>query len=259
MRILILFATALLLLASPAARAQAPTPIEEWPQSKVIAMGREIYAQDVAAWVATDALLAKYPGQGPAGLRGWVVTGSGAERVVRFVKTDGQGVASGWDVPVSDGKAGEVQEAASPLSETETAMFRARQTAAANIGALRCGGNMNSVVAADPDTDGWLVWLLASTADANVIPIGGHYRFRISADGRAMQTRDQLQNSCFLMPLQSREASGRPTAMVVRQITSRGPVETHVFLSLQNRIPIYVAAGDKLFAVEGARIREVRQ
>ena len=53
------------------------------------------------------------------------------------------------------------------------------------------------------------------------------------------------------------EARGaQPAAMVVSQIVSAGPVETHVFLSLQNQIPIYVSAGDKLFAVEGARIRD---
>jgi hypothetical protein len=45
----------------------------------------------------------------------------------------------------------------------------------------------------------------------------------------------------------------------VSHIVSPQPVETHVFASLLYRLPIYVVAGDKLYGVEGARIREIRR
>jgi len=47
-------------------------------------------------------------------------------------------------------------------------------------------------------------------------------------------------------------------ALGTNQIVSQTPVETDVFLSLQIRMPVYVSAGDKLFEVNGAAIREVQ-
>jgi hypothetical protein len=240
-----------------AQNAPAPVPIEEWSQAKVIAMGQAIYRQDTAAWRATDALLAALSPAEQQTVRGWVVEPSGQDQRVRFLKAAGDGVEAGWDIVVVGDRAGAVTPASDPaLTETEQAQYTARQTAAANPGPLRCSASANSVVLHDPDSDGWLVWILTSTTDANVVPVGGHYRYRISADGRSVLHRDQLSNGCLNMRKQSAGPNGQPAAMVVSQIVSAGPVETHVFLSLQNRIPIYVSAGDKLFAVDGARIRD---
>ncbi|MGV3578354.1 hypothetical protein [Brevundimonas sp.] len=239
-------------------RLPPPVPVEEWSHAKVSSLGREIYTQDLAAWVATDALLATLTDEEKATIRGWVVLGDGETRTVRFLRADGDAVAPGWDIVVTNG------EAASPVPAADTALagetlvrFQARQTAVENIGSLRCG-RYNSVVTPDPDGDGWLVWLLASTTEHGVMPVGGHYRFKVSADGRTMTQRDQLSNSCLNMAANPPPGpQGQPVGIVVSQIVSQGPVETHVFLSLQFRKPIYVIAGETLFAVEGDRIREV--
>lgn len=239
-------------------RAPPPVAIEEWAQAKVTSLGREIYIQDTAAWVATDALVAALSDDEEATIRGWVVLGEGATRTVRFLKADGDSAAPGWDVVVTEGEAA----APTPPSETELAgetlaRFQARRTAAANIGALRCG-RYNSVVARDPDSDGWLVWLLASSPAQGVMPVGGHYRFHVSADGRTVVRRDPLSNGCLNMATNPPPGpQGQPAAIVLSQIVSAGPVETHVFLSLQYRKQIYVAAGERLFAVRDDRIREV--
>ena len=239
-------------------RSPAPVPIEEWSQAKVAALGREIYVQDAAAWVATDALRSVLTDEEEATIRGWVVLGDGATRTVRFLKADGDGVASGWDIAVANGVASPpAQPAETTLVGESLARFDARQTAAVNIGDLRCG-RYNSVVARDPDSDGWLVWLLAGSPAQGVMPVGGHYRFHISADGRTMVRRDQLSNSCLNMAVNPPPGpQGQPAAIVLSQIVSQGPVETHVFLSLQYRKQIYVAAGQKLFAIRDDRIREV--
>lgn len=258
---LVIVGLALALLAPPALTqsAPAPVPIEAWSLEKVAAMGREIHIQDRAAWVATDALLEALNDEEEATVRGWVVVGEGADRTVRFVKANGDGVQPGWDIPVRDGQAGEVRPATDAvLPPLQEAAFRARQTAGANPGRLRCAQTMNSVVADDPDSDGWLVWLLASTTEADTLRVGGHYRYRISADGRTMQRRDQLSNGCLDLPRNPPPGpGGQPGVLLVTQIVSDGPVETHVFLSLQNRVALYVSAQDKLFAVSGDRIRTV--
>ena len=99
--------------------------------------------------------------------------------------------------------------------------------------------------------------MLTSTTDANVVPVGGHYRFTISADGLTVLHRDQLSNSCLAMRKDEAGPGAQTVALTVSQIVSQTPVETHVFLSLQNRMSIYVVVGRKLYEVNGAVIREV--
>lgn len=263
MRIAILAAAALLLGGLPSAgsaqSAPDPVPIEEWSLEKISAMGREIYRHDVAAWVATDALLDRLrETPPPPGMRGWIVVDEGDDLVVRFIRQDGDTLKSAFDIGVIDGEAGAVAPVDDELSPTEKASFLARQTAIDNIGRLRCSQQLNTVVLDDPDSDGWLVWLLTSTTDANVVPMGGHYRFRISGDGSTVLRRDMLSNSCLNMPRAEADDQGEPVGMAVSQIVSRGPVETHFFLSMQNRLPIYVIAGEgQIFEVDGPSIRKI--
>lgn len=261
MRIAELLAAALLAGSFAPVAAQTnpdPVPIEAWSTAKVSAMGEAIYRQDVAAWVSTDALIAHLNGgQPPAGMLGWIVVDEGRAQRVRYVRDDGGTLKAAFDVVVRDGRAGPVEVVDEVLSGTERAQFHARTTAARNIGRLRCSPQLNAVVLDDPDSDGWLVWLLTSTSDANVVPVGGHYRFRISADGSTVLRRDMLSNSCLNMPRPQAEGGREPVGLVVSQIVSDGPVETHVFLSMQTRLSIYVVAGDQMYEVAGARIRKV--
>lgn len=235
----------------------APVPVEEWSLDKVSRLGREIYRYDRAAWLASDVLTALPDKSAFSTLRGWIVVPDGDALKVRFISEGDGGVfRAGWDVRVDNRGAGPMTVAPDePLPADQLAMFKARLTAANNIGRLRCSQRLNTVVIKDPDSDGWLVWLLTSTNDAAIVPVGGHYRFTISADGASVVRRDMLSNSCLPMP-KGPPRGAQPAGLVVSQIVSSGPVETHVFLSLQNRIPIYVSAGNKLFAVEGDRIRD---
>lgn len=245
---------------APAAAEQVPVavPIEEWSMARVIAMGQEIYRQDTAAWLATDALLAVHRPDSLPDLRGWIVVPAGDGLKVRFLREGPSGYKIGWDVVVTGDKAGPLtQPSDGSLTPAETAQWQARQTAIANIGTLRCSANLNAMVVADPDSDNWLVWILTATTDANIVPVGGHYRFRISADGLTMIRRDQLSVGCLNMERPPADRSDPLDSLFVTQIVSSGPVETHVFLSLQNRIPIYVMHGDTTFVVDGDCIRDI--
>lgn len=239
-----------------AQQAPAPVPVEEWPLERIEAMGAAIHRQDVAAWVGTDALLAHLDGAIPPGMAGWIVVDEGPDQRVRFIRDEAGVLKAAFDIVVRDGRAEPVEAVDVALSGSEQAQFLARTTAARNIGRLRCSQQLNTVVLNDPDSEDWLVWLLTTTSDANIVPMGGHYRFRISPDGSTVIRRNMLSNSCLNMP-RSQQGEGAPAGLFITHIVSETPVETHVFLSLQNRLPIYVAAGDKVFAVEGARIREI--
>lgn len=261
MRLLLVSLFAILSLA-PAAHAAddaPPAQVEAWPLQQTGAVGSSIFLQDRAAARATDALLARFGGKPPEGLIGWIVVENGEDQLVRFLVGDPVAPRPGYDILVDkNGRAGAVIEATdAALPDDQAVRYFARNTAASGIGQLRCAARYNAVVLDDPNSDGWLVWLLASTTDANKVPMGGHYRFHVSADGRTLEKREQLSNSCLDLDRRQSGQNGQPVGLMTNVIVAPQPLEVHVFLSLLNRLPIYVAAGDKLWSVQGALIREV--
>lgn len=233
-----------------------PVPIEEWPLEKVSRIGLEMFRLDTAAWLATDALLKAITPEEARTIRGWLIAPVEDGLRVRFYREGEPDPVPGWDVVMKDRIAGPVTPApGTSLAPEELAQARAQATARANIGRLRCSAQPNTVIMDDPDSDGWLVWLLTPMPDNGAIPIGGHYRFRISADGGTVLQRDQLSNSCFFA--ERPPANVRDAMLFYTQIVSRGPVETQVFLSIQNQLTLVIMAGDRYFSVGGARIADI--
>lgn len=234
----------------------APVPIEEWSLEKVSRMGLEMYRLDSAAWLATDALLEAVSADESRTVRGWLIAPVDDGLRVHFYRAGDPDPVPGWEVVMRGRVAGPVTPvAASSLSPEELAQTRALATARANIGRLQCSPRQNTVIMDDPESDGWLVWLLTPTPESGAIPIGGHYRFTISADGGTVLRRDQLSNGCFFADPPPEDL--QDAMLVYTQIVSRGPVETHVFLSIQNQITLVILAGDRYFSVGGARIADI--
>ncbi|TFW13525.1 hypothetical protein EGY25_06215 [Brevundimonas intermedia] len=250
---------ALCVMGGPVAAQERPAPVQAFSIAETGRLGQAIWRQDVAAARATDALLAQSDGQAPQGLIGWIVTSEGDTQRVRFLAGEPDAPRAFKDVVVdAQLKAGAVVDAADPeLSPDERAQFAARNTAAQAIGPLRCAARYNAVMLKDPEGEGWLVWLLASTTQANVVPMGGHYRFHVSADGKTVEKREQLSGGCLDMDRRQAQQGGQTVGLVTSILVAPQPLEVHVFLSLLNRLPIYAMAGDKLWEVQGARIREV--
>lgn len=262
MRLSCLYAAAAFLLLTPPALAEqqsAPAQVESWTVEKTGRIGQAMWRQDVAAARATDALLAQSGGRPPEGLIGWIVVDEGEGQRVRFLSGSPEQPRAFKDVVVDARlRAGQVADPADPvLPEDQIARFAARNAAAQNFGPLRCAARYNAVVLDDPDGEGWLVWLLASTTQANIVPMGGHYRYHVSADGRTVERREQLSGSCLDMDKNRATQGGQSVGLVTNVIVAPRPLEVHVFLSLLNSVPIFVLADQKVWAVEGARIRQM--
>ncbi len=236
-----------------------PAKVEVWSLQQTGAIGTAIFIQDRAAWRATDVLLAHIDGQTDHGLIGWIVVEQGDAQLVRFLSGDPAAPLPGYDILVDkNGDAGPaIKSKDAALPDDQVAHYLARNLATANIGDLRCSANFNTVVLDDPDSDGWLVWLLAATTDANIVPMGGHYRFHVSADGRTLKKREQLSGGCLNMDRRQAGQDGQPAALFSTVLVASQPLEVHVFLSLLNRLPIVIGTGDKIWAVEGALIQEI--
>jgi hypothetical protein len=240
------------------AAAQDPQePIRDFSLAVIEQLGHEIYRRDMAASVATDVMLQQRLELDDYPLRGWVVTEDAAGLLVTFVgEYDGEHKAV-FDVrPDASVSPRFALAERRVLSSEEAAQFRARTTAR---GAIKepCSERYNSVVMQDPENDGWIVYWLASTTEPGAMVIGGHYRVMVSPNGEEVVAGDRLSRSC--MTLEGAQANDQETAAaVVSHLVSSTPVETHVFVSLLHRKPIYVLVGDdELWAVEDGRIRQV--
>jgi hypothetical protein len=241
------------------AQAGAPAPaIRVFDLRTLERLGEAIWRQDSAAWVATDALRARHP-EALGTVRGWLVDEAGAHPRVRFLREGAGGPEVAFDVVVQGRERTEVSAPADRrLSAEELAAFTARRSAAAAVGPV-CRAGYNTAVVKDPDGDGWLVWLLAPSPAAGVVPLGGHYRFTLSADGRTVERRDALSASCMTLAAGAAPPKGATLAgLAVGHVVSPTPVETHVFLSRMYRVPLFVSAGGRAWKVDGGRIGEMR-
>ena len=260
-RLILSGAIALCLVDTASAQDDPPSPIRAFDVSTVERLGQEMFAQDQLAWLATDALILEHSQAEllDAGLAGWVTARTDDVDIVRFVRMGAERPEALYDIVFNaDGVPSVSQPAEPTLSESEIAQYQARRLAIADIDVL-CADNYNTIALADPESDGWLIWAMSATNDPGILPAGGHVRFTISADGDEILARDALSFGC--MNIERRSAAGGPDDAVssfVTHVVSLTPVESHVFLSLAESIPLYVGTLDgNGWRVEGGRISRV--
>jgi hypothetical protein len=231
---------------------QTPPPIREFDIPTIERFGKEMYAQDKLAWVATDVLTAKVSERTAQreGVRGWITDTVDGKDIVRFIRRTRQVTEIAYDVTFVPDVAPVLSIPADrTMTQAELAQYNARQLALDNIG-QRCSNRYNTVLLKDPESDGWLVWALAASTDADVMLLGGHYRFTVSADGTTIRSKDALSVGCreFNKREQAREAARRNSTdtgtIGINHIVSRTPVEIHTFASLSYDRVFYVGTND---------------
>jgi hypothetical protein len=206
----------------------------QFPVAAVETLGAEIYRQDIASGIGSDLLLDAVEDPAAAGVLGWVTTEDADGILVSFV-----GLSDGEFVALYDARPGESERRAfvdargRSLTELELTLFLARMTATRHIGEL-CSSRYNTVIVPDPEGDAWLVYQLAATADAGIMPVGGHYRITVSSDGTEVLATEPLFASCLALDIadQLTSAGGAPEEIRLEQDVGTVPLETNVFLNL---------------------------
>ena len=223
------------------------------------ALGGAIYTQDHAVASASDALSAAIAPERRAQTIGWVVRGEKESQFVTFVGKREDKYFALYQVEVKQGHSLQVVAVDPPraLIGPELEMFTARQTALRAM-PKSCPSAYNTVVLPGSMAafDGWLVYLLAASADENQVPVGGHFRARVSSDGGALIAMEPLSKSCLTLSLTG--DSGKPAiALYMTHVMSDTPTEAHAFLNLLYGVDFYVATDSSVWAITKGAIRYV--
>jgi hypothetical protein len=234
-----------------------PAPAQDAQEGAQIAFaierGRLLFEIDRAAWVATDDATARLRGAAGAGLRGYIVEADGAGFAVTFFGGPQDAPVAYYRGRVANRRVtgGEVFPAAArpPLTAAQRRLAGLREVAA-RLDHRPCGGAQFNMAAIPPATpDGAIdLYLLTPQTRNDAWPFGGHYRVTVNADGSVASSR-AFTNSCLNL------APPRDAIFIgVTHLLDPVPTEIHVFTALSSGHTVLVAAGERLFQIEGDRI-----
>ena len=221
--------------------------------SPVERLGYEIHLHDQAAWLATEEALAQ--GLLETGAVGWITVEQDFGTVlVRFVgpcDDDPEAACAHVDVTVGATPIVLKPSPPEPLPDAHVAAWRARQIALAS-GFRACTARTNTVVLPDvhESAAAWRVYLIATSTEPDEVVLAGHHRITVSGDGRQLLRAEPLSQGCLVI-----EPDPRAEALFVTHVLDPAPIETHVFTSLDYRMPLVVGTESGLYRVEGTSIR----
>jgi len=231
-------------------------------------LGTTLYVHDSAAWHATDELASRHILEKDGRIRGWITAmhDKADAVIVTFVgEQDGKLLALYRVIVPAEGRKLEFEalKPALPLTESERASFAARSLA---MDALmrekeHCAEQYNSVVLPirNGDEPQILVYLLAATAEPDVIVAGGHIRYAISADGAKIEDQRTFTKSCMALSAKNAPNPRNVEAMMLTHLLDPTPTEIHVFLSRSYERPFFIATTENnlLWKVDGRSIELV--
>lgn len=213
-------------------------------------IGRELYEHDRAAWLATDAMLAELGQEARGRVRGWITEREGESVVVLFV-ADGEPLTSIYRAVLRDNALAEQGSTAEPLNEAQVRLYRARQVAARLP--VPCSGRYNSVTirSSDETAD---VYLMPATTENDVVRVGGFQRVAVNlATGEVAET-ESFSRSCLELSRDMSRQGARAAGLFFTHLLSATPTETHVFLNLSQRLPLFVGAGGGVWQINEGRV-----
>ncbi|MFE0755795.1 hypothetical protein ACFW16_17675 [Inquilinus sp. NPDC058860] len=249
--------------AAPPAASAAPAQVV--PQTgpefrRAVTLGRQIYAIDGAAALASATLRKGGIDPQAGGIVGWVTEPAANGILVRFVRRGSQGPEAAYDVIVDagGGTPALARRDGAPLTPDQAAQFAAAQLALGRLD-QPCSKTYRPVVFRDPGTSNWRVYALATATEPGVFMVGGHYRFLVSPDGGRILSGGRLPPPSCLAG--EKTAEGHPAvAFMVAEPVSAIPTEVHVFLSLRQDLPLIVLTGDgKRWLVGNGTIATVKE
>lgn len=228
--------------------------------ARACAIGRELYVFDKVSALATDVLVAEVPDFASRGVGGYIPMQEGdasgqptASFLVTFF-TRTLPPRAAFEVRVTPDSKPKLEAFTPPkeLPAPFVSLIRARQLAIASIEPSQ---PLNPVLlpGAAIGEEGIVVYLLAGTSKPAVAVLGKHFRAVVSDDGARLIRLTPLSNTELEVPTRG-PAGEKPAALTVTHVVTDFPLETHVFQSLLNQLPIIVGTKRGFWRVDGDKI-----
>jgi hypothetical protein len=227
-------------------------------------IGHELYLLDKVAALATDALTARVPNLREKRLGGYLPFRDAAHpqdhfTVTFFTREDPPRKA--YDVHIVPEKEGELvaYDPPLPVPESFALLVRARKTAIASLTEAHQPINPVIVPGGARGEKGVLVYLIAGTRTPGTVVLGRHTRVLVPEAGGAPTYVMPLSKTAIELPLRAPDVppGAKPVGLVVSQLVTDWPLETHVMASLQAKQPIYVVTARGTWRVDGDKIKYV--
>ncbi len=235
----------LVLILLVAVTATADDTIRAFPIPTIVGLGKELYRRDQMAATAFDALFAAHPEAQKLPIKGWITEDDKDHQRVYFVQERDSHYSLAYIATFQERGEPQIEDKqGAALPDLVAKRFAARRAAIAAIPKFMTE-SYNFEVLDAPDGKGFLVYGLASTKDPNEVVVGGHYRVSVAPDSKVQQV-DALSRSFLVLQRRSPDVpkDSDVVGLSMSHIVSDTPVETHVFVSLLHKIPLYVATSE---------------
>ncbi len=222
-------------------------------------LGQMILVHAAAAAQATDGLIrVGVTPSNETGVLGWITVSTPEGIVVRFVGENAGTYAALYDVSFSAHGTPSAKRLSSPepLPLVQLSAFKARQLAIASA-SLDCAERYNTVVFQDPfgANGDWHVYLLPATTVPGRVMVGRQLRILVSADGSQVLENRALSKDCMYVDRSAMPPAAAAKAIFLTNLVTPTPNESHVFLSLHERMPFAVGTSLGAWMVADGRIR----
>lgn len=212
-------------------------------------IGYTLYQKDSLAWYASDYLSEQgLLDDNKNNLTGWIVNTERTLPSVIFMSYENN--APKAEIEVIPSVDGTIHLFPDSTSDRDASMFKARQTAIQNTERM-CKGKYNTVVIDNNDT--WLVYLLVSPKQENVLYAGGNYKVTISKEDNTIIESQALSKTCFAMPYKNDGKSWPFFTHIIEPV----PNAVHSFLSLQNGIEFFVTTEKGVWKIDEGTIEHL--
>lgn len=240
----------LTLLLAPAAIAQRNAPATEAELAEITGRGRQLAEYDVAAWHATDAVVALSPPQGSVARylarkidAGWVVVfGRFNEKRDKFlIVYEATQASSPTEFKVKKHE---------PPQETADFYFLAAKAVETALADFRGENRRYNVAVLPVKANGFYVYVVPAQTKHGIYPHGGDVRYMMSQDGSKIVEKRQLHKSILesSAPANSKEVVAGFHTAVVDDV----PEDTDVFYVLTRKpiAPELIATRKYVYQVE---------
>lgn len=234
---------------------------------RTVERGRLLVAIARAGIVATQDMLTRVSDPSGAGIAGWIAEPAGSSTLVTFYADGSEGAAPkavyratviGSRVTSREVFLGEDRPALTPPQ----ARMAAARMASESDALQACGAQAFNALIIPPASPRAPidVYRISPPASRNRLPMGGHFRTTVAADGSLSESR-AFSRGCLNVELSEVPAGSQAGPIAITHLLDPLPTEMHVFLSLFSGRPLVVAAGDptRLFMVAGDAVREIRR